>query len=111
MKIPSHKAIPVGIALFSLVIVCMLSAFLAGSIIPGELAYHIKWERIAKKNPTIASACEQCGYWFSHKDMRIMEIPTPPYYRWDCDECKLRLEELNEKDREKAVKKLVERKK
>ncbi len=92
MNIPRRQIVPAWIALyiFVLVIICIVGAFLVGSTIPGEPAYHIKWERIAKKDPSIASACAICGYFFSHKHMTMTALPNG--YRWDCDECISRLE-------------------
>ncbi len=90
MKIPSSKIIPVGIALVSLVFICILSSFLVGSIIPGEPAYHYKCQYRAKAHPEKYDKCYTCGYWFSHKDMRMTGNKNA--YRWDCNECKSRLE-------------------
>lgn len=76
MKRHHEWIIPMGVVLFT-VVIC--SAYILGS----EPLYHYKWKRIAEKNPSIASTCKQCGYWFSHKHMTITAIPNG--YRWDCN--------------------------
>ena len=79
MKVREEIVIPVGLALFAAILFALATA------LPAETIYHHWCKFKAQEFPEKYSICAQCGYWFSHKDMKISELETG--YRWDCDEC------------------------